>query len=114
MTEDVKVLDAEAKAEADYKTKEADYVAREADGKLTPEERLSELEDKITYLWAGHPKYDGPAARRAKYDADRKKAAAKLAAEKAAAAPKPPAPRTGTGQPIAPNPVPPAVPASAT
>ena len=101
MADDPKVLDAEAKAEAEYKAKEADYVAREADGKLTPEEQLSELEDKISYLWAGHPKYDGPARRRAKYDEAKKKAAAKLAAEQAAAAPKP--------KPVAPPPGPPVV-----
>ena len=100
MADDPKVLDAEAKAEAEYKAKEADYVAREADGKLTPEERLSELEDKISYLWAGHPKYDGPARRRAKYDEAKKKAAAKLAAEQAAAAPKPkPVPQLVAAQP---------------
>ena len=97
MADDPKVLDAEAKAEAEYKAKEADYVAREADGKLTPEERLSELEDKISYLWAGHPKYDGPARRRAKYDEARRAAATKLAAEQAAAAPKP--------KPVVPPPV---------
>ena len=77
MADDPKVLDAEAKAEAEYKAKEADYVAREAEGKLTPEERLSELEDKITFLWAGHPAYNGPERRRFKYDEAKKKAAAK-------------------------------------
>ena len=84
MTDDVKQTD-EAKAEADWKAKEADYVVREIDGKLTVEERLATLEDKVELLWAGHPAYNGPERRKLKRDElvakERKKVADKLADE---------------------------------